>query len=179
MKMGFGNTILVTGGCKSGKSRHALRLAESSGASSKLFIATCVAQDDEMRQRVQRHRQERGVGWSTLECPVLVPEAVLEHGAGVEVILIDCLTLWLSNILLECESAEQTLSHVRRLADTLRADHCPVIMVTNEVGAGIVPENRLARLYRDIAGMANQTIASVATRVDWVVAGIPVTIKGP
>jgi adenosylcobinamide kinase/adenosylcobinamide-phosphate guanylyltransferase len=175
--VGNSKTILVTGGCKSGKSSHALRLAESAASENRVFVATCVPQDDEMHLRVQKHQKERGAGWSTVECPVLIPDAIRGHGKSAQVMVIDCLTLWLSNIYLEFNNMDRTLDQVSQLANVLKKDHCPVILVTNEVGAGIVPENRLARTYRDIVGVANQRIASVADRVDWVVSGIPVTIK--
>ena len=170
--------ILVLGGCRSGKSGHALQLAESLGQK-RIFVATCVPYDEEMQQRVDRHRQERDDTWTTLEVPLELAAAIRTHGPSAEVMLVDCLTLWLSNLLMETEAVERIRERFNDLADAVRSAPNPVILVSNEVGAGIVPENRLARRYRDLAGWANQAMAAACDRVDWTVAGIPVTIKPP
>jgi len=167
----------IIGGCRSGKSRYALESASRFSVKKRTFVATCVPLDDEMRERVARHQQERGAAWSTIEAPLELPEAILEKGASSDVILVDCLTLWISNLLMESEALDTVFDHVGRLLKSLEQASCSIIIVSNEVGTGIVPENRLARLYRDAVGWTNQRIATHADRVFWMVAGIPVQIK--
>ena len=170
--------ILILGGCRSGKSGHALQLAEDLGHK-RIFVATCVPRDEEMQQRVARHRQERDATWTTIEVPVALADAIRTHSPSNEVMLVDCLTLWLSNLLMETIETERIRVMIADLADAVRSAPNAVVLVSNEVGAGIVPENRLARQYRDLAGWANQAMATVCSRVVWTVAGIPVTIKPP
>ena len=169
-------TILVIGGCRSGKSSHALYLAEKIPGQ-KIFIATCTPQDKEMEQRVLRHRQQRGNAWKTLEVPLLIPETINKHSLKRNVILIDCLTLWINNLIMDDEDTTKLDTQIRNLTQSIEKVECPVILVSNEVGTGIVPENRLARLFRDITGLANQKVAACVDRVIWMVAGIPVKIK--
>lgn len=169
--------VFIIGGCRSGKSRHALELAEKIPGNKKIFIATCVPYDDEMQQRVTRHQEERNNRWETMEVPVLLPEAINDHGRDGNVILVDCLTLWINNLLMETHDPEKIDEHIQRLSQSLKAAQGQVIIVSNEVGTGIVPENKLARLFRDSAGFANQRVAACADRVIWTVAGIPVPIK--
>ncbi|MCP4714517.1 MAG: bifunctional adenosylcobinamide kinase/adenosylcobinamide-phosphate guanylyltransferase [Deltaproteobacteria bacterium] len=172
-------SILVIGGCRSGKSNHALELAEKLPGDNKIYIATCIPHDDEMQDRVKRHQAERGPHWHTLEVPVNLPEAIVKHGTQADVLLIDCLTLWVSNLLLENDDIDSILSDaVQPLTAALQSIKIPVLIVSNEVGAGIVPENRLARLFRDIAGHTNKAVAAACDRVIWMVAGIPVNVKG-
>ena len=168
----------VIGGCRSGKSSHALKIAEDIPGGRKIYIATCVPQDDEMRQRVAKHQRERRENWTTVEEPLLLPEAILEHSSKADVVLVDCLTLWLSNLLMETNDDAQLEEKISRLIDALKKTTCPIILVSNEVGTGIVPENKLARHYRDVTGQANQAVAHCASKVVWMVAGIPVTVKG-
>jgi len=170
----------VIGGCRSGKSRYALDLAAKLSERQKIFIATCLPQDEEMRQRVARHRKDRGKTWITLEVPINLPKALTQNGSRGDVILVDCLTIWTSNLLtLKPKiSEEEVIESVDNLTRALQTMRCPVILVSNEVGTGIVPENRLARQFRDIMGMANQRVAECAHGVIWMVAGIPVKIKG-
>lgn len=175
--MSLSKNTLVIGGCRSGKSRHALTLAEENSTKNRIFIATCIPFDNEMKQRVSRHQKERGITWKTVETPLDVAEGVLQNSAGSEVILIDCLTLWISNLMMETEDSSVISNYYERLATALQKAECPVILVSNEVGTGIVPENRLARLYRDMVGLANQKVAASVDRVIWMVAGIPVQIK--
>jgi adenosylcobinamide kinase/adenosylcobinamide-phosphate guanylyltransferase len=170
-------TILVMGGCRSGKSRNALELAEKISGSNKIFIATCMPLDDEMKERIDRHKKERDKSWTTIEAPVELPEVINGNSREGDVILVDCLTLWINNILMETESTDIIDDHIQKLIIALKEAKCPIIMVSNEVGAGIVPENRLARLFRDYAGFVNQKVAACADRVIWTVAGIPVVIK--
>lgn len=170
--------ILVLGGCRSGKSSHALQLAEGMGKR-RIFVATCVPHDDEMRARVDRHRRERSDTWNTLEVPVDLAAALTTHSPSADVMLVDCLTLWLSNLLMETQDVSRIHRQIDDLAEAVKAAPNAVVLVSNEVGAGIVPENRLARRYRDLAGWANQAMAAACHRVVWTVAGIPVTIKPP
>jgi adenosylcobinamide kinase/adenosylcobinamide-phosphate guanylyltransferase len=165
--------VLVLGGARSGKSRHAEALVESWPAPW-TYIATAEAFDAEMAARIAEHRARRPTGWETLEAPRDLPAAL----AGVppaRPVLVDCLTLWLSNLLL----AERDLeAEGERLAAALAQRAGPVVLVSNEVGWGIVPETPLGRRFRDAQGRLNQRMAAVADRVVLVVAGIPVAIKG-
>ena len=170
--------IFVLGGCRSGKSSYALETAQKFSGANKIFIATCIPHDDEMKQRVVRHQRERSRHWHTVEAPLDLPQAVEEAGVTASVLLVDCLTLWISNLLMENLDAEQILNHFDSLTRAVSSATCPVILVSNEVGTGIVPQNKLARLYRDLVGWANQAVAECADLVVWTVAGIPVTIKG-
>ncbi len=170
--------IFVTGGCRSGKSKHALRAAEKMPGNRKIYIATCVPQDNEMKQRVARHQKERSQNWVTVEEPLHLPQALLENSPKADVMLVDCLTLWVSKLLMETDDEEKLEDAISQLIDTLKKVTGPIVLVSNEVGTGIVPENRLARQYRDIIGLANQAVAKTAGKVIWMVAGIPVTVKG-
>ncbi len=169
--------IFVIGGCRSGKSTYALQTAERIPGSRKIFIATCLPQDDEMAQRVARHQKERSQKWTTFEAPLHLPEAILQNSPNADIMLIDCLTLWVSNLLMETSDEKQIEEIVSHLIDTLEKASCPIILVSNEVGTGIVPENQLARQFRDLTGWVNQAVARCAGQVVWMVAGIPVVIK--
>ncbi len=170
-------TTFVIGGCRSGKSSHAQSLAEKVPGQ-KLYVATCVPMDAEMRARAEQHQQQRGADWETLEEPVQLGAAIQSNCEKYGVILVDCLTLWTSNILLSSAGKPGLEKECAALMDSLTGPGCPVILVSNEVGTGIVPENELARLYRDEAGRVNQQVAKAADQVIWMVAGIPVEIKG-
>jgi adenosylcobinamide kinase/adenosylcobinamide-phosphate guanylyltransferase len=169
-------TVLVIGGCRSGKSSYAVELAEQIPGQ-KIFIATCIPHDKEMENRVLRHKKRRSRAWSTLEVPFRLPEEIRKNSRKENVILVDCLTLWISNLFLENDDQENKNGHIRKLIQSLEKAECPIILVSNEVGTGIVPENRLGRLFRDIAGFTNQKIAACANKVIWMVAGIPVGVK--
>ena len=169
-------TIFVIGGCRSGKSSHALHLAEQIPGQ-KIFIATCMPQDKEMEQRVLHHQQQRSSAWETIEVPFFLPEAIHKNGTDGHVILVDCLTLWINNLILDNDKPENIDNHIQKLTQSIEKAECPVILVSNEVGTGIVPENELARLFRDITGFANQKVAACVDQVIWMVAGIPVKIK--
>ena len=171
-------TIFVIGGCRSGKSRHALEAAENFAGGDRIFIATCIPHDEEMQQRVAQHQKERSRNWHTVEAPILLPEAIVEHSRQARVLLADCLTLWISNLLTESEDTARILAQIANLTDAMQTAKCPVVLVSNEVGTGVVPENRLARLFRDLIGSVNQAVAKQADQVVWMVAGIPVKIKG-
>lgn len=170
--------LLLTGGCRSGKSALAVRWAEAQ-APRRLFLATATVQDAEMQRRVQRHQRERGTGWQTLDCP-LSPTKALEaagrHSHAVAVL--DCVTLWLSNLLARGDSDAAILAQVETLAAALRRPPLPVAVVTNEVGLGIVPTSGLGRRFRDLAGEANQTLAAACPHVALVSCGLPLVLKG-
>ena len=170
-------TILVTGGCKSGKSRHALEIAEKISKSKRIFIATCMPLDDEMKERIDRHKKERDKSWKTVEAPIELSVAINKNNKKGNVIIIDCLTLWINNLLMEIENPAVIDQHIHKLLFSIKEAKCPIILVSNEVGAGIVPENKLARQFRDLAGLTNQKIAECTNNVIWMVAGIPVSIK--
>jgi adenosylcobinamide kinase/adenosylcobinamide-phosphate guanylyltransferase len=170
-------STLVIGGCRSGKSAHALKLADQIEGRPKIFVATCVPLDREMQQRIDLHKKERGKEWKTIEAPLNVPEVLTTHAANAKIILIDCLTLWVSNLLFENEDPKFIKEQGGKLALSVQNCACPVIIVTNEVGLGIVPDNRLARLFRDAAGAVNQLLAAACQQVVMTVAGIAVTIK--
>lgn len=164
--------ILITGGARSGKSRRAEARA-CSFAGQPVYVATAEALDAEMDERIAKHRARRGRDWIEHEVPLNLVEALAKtDGGGAR--LVDCLTLWLSNLL----HAERDWSlEVTRLAEALPRQNSPVILVTNEVGLGIVPDNALARTFRDAAGLMNQTIAGVADEVEFVVSGLPMKLK--
>lgn len=163
---------LVLGGARSGKSRYAERLATEFSRES-IYVATAQARDDEMAERIAGHRARRGSAWRTIEAPIDIVDALSDAPKGIAV-LVDCLTLWLSNLM----ETERDLAHeFARLADCLRAVAGPVILVANEVGLGIVPDNQLARRFRDQAGILNQTVAASADRVLFIAAGLPMRLK--
>ena len=166
--------ILIGGGARSGKSRHALNLARQHGVRL-AFIATAAAGDEEMQERIARHRYERGVGFTTFEEPLAVAGRIASDAHRFDAVVVDCLTLWLSNQLLADEAAVER--ECRRLIECAAAAPSPVLLVTNEVGCGIVPENALARQFRDLAGKLNQQAAQAANEVHWMVFGIPLKVK--
>lgn len=167
----------VIGGCRSGKSTHALNLANQIIGNKKIFMATSVPTDNEMDARVVKHQKERGDAWQTAEIPLNIPTAISELSLSADVILVDCLTLWVSNLMFNNFDEQGILNMTQSLQDALKVSSIPLFLVSNEVGTGIVPENALARKFRDMAGMVNQEIAKVANKVIYMVAGIPMTIK--
>ena len=169
-------TVFITGGARSGKSRLAEEIAEGLG-NSLLYIATGQARDTEMAERIAAHRARRGEKWHTVEEPLRLCEAVREADGRFEAIMIDCVTLWLTNLLLTHDDAERSLAEVCTLADLLPELEKPVILVSNEVGMGIVPENALARTFRDLAGRANEILAAAADEVYVMFSGIPLRLK--
>jgi adenosylcobinamide kinase/adenosylcobinamide-phosphate guanylyltransferase len=171
------HVTFVIGGCRSGKSSYALDQANKVKGSHKYFIATSVPMDSEMEQRVIKHRQERGDDWQTIEEPVLIHEKIREKAETADVILVDCLTLWVSNLLFHGYDDQGVETLLTALENALESSKCPVFLVSNEVGCGIVPENRLARAFRDAAGFVNQRMAKAADSVVMTIAGIDVQIK--
>ncbi|MGA7562660.1 MAG: bifunctional adenosylcobinamide kinase/adenosylcobinamide-phosphate guanylyltransferase [Desulfobaccales bacterium] len=169
---------LVLGGARSGKSRYGLSLAESFPAP-RLFLATGEARDEEMAARIAAHQEERGPGWETREAPLKLPEAVGQGQGRYGAILVDCLTMWLANLMLRETAPDDDLQvESRRLLALLERLTTPTIFVSNEVGLGIVPEGPLARRYRDSLGWLHQQVARAADLVVLVVAGLPLTLKG-
>lgn len=168
----MGKSILITGGARSGKSDLAERMAlRFTGRA--IYIATAEARDAEMAARIADHRARRGPAWSDIHAPRDLAAALRDSDGG-DPRLVDCLTLWLSNLMLD---GSDWRAAGEELAGMLAAQSAPVILVTNEVGAGIVPENRLAREFRDAAGWLNQAVAEAADSVWLCVAGCPVKVK--
>lgn len=174
-------TIFITGGARSGKSVYAEKRAREFGAPLG-YLATAQTLDAEMADRVRRHRDRRGADWTTVEEPIHLSQALARCDGEFQAILVDCVTLWLSNLLFKYEESGEQIEQrvaedVQRLKNTLHGMVTPVILVSNEVGMGIVPDNSLARLFRDIAGSTNQILASAADEVQVVVSGMPLKLK--
>lgn len=166
---------LVLGGARSGKSRYAETLVTDQPARW-VYLATATVGDGEMAERIRQHRLRRGGGWSTVEEPLDLVGVLRRQANPETVILVDCLTLWLSNILFKDLNVEY---EVERLGDCISDLPGAVVLVSNEVGLGIVPENTLARRFRDDAGRLNQAVAAVADAVVFVAAGLPLHLKAP
>lgn len=168
----------ILGGAKSGKTAFALALSEKH-PEKRLYLATAEAWDDEMKDRIARHQAERGASWETIEEPLDPAKAIRGASAGdVSVILVDCLTLWLSNHLAgQGRAVEEIIELTNDLIEAAAESDLPIIFVSNEVGQGIVPDNKLARTFRDLAGSVNQMVASKADEVYFVTAGIPTRLK--
>ena len=162
---------LVLGGARSGKSRHAEALIEALPAPW-VYIATAEAWDEEMRARIALHRERRPAGWKTVDCPLDLPGAIAAH-AG-RPILVDCLTLWLTNLIL---AERDTAAEGAALIEACAGARAPLVLVSNEVGLGIVPDNALARRFRDEAGRLHQALATRAASVVFMVAGLPMRVK--
>ena len=165
---------LILGGARSGKSRHAEALVIGAAASA-TYIATAEPGDAEMAARIAEHRARRGTFWRTVETPLDLAAAILVHADPSRPILVDCLTLWLSNLL----CAGRIVEHESEaLCAALRDAAGPVVLVANEVGLGLVPATPLGRQFRDAAGRLNQRVAALADRVVFVAAGLPLVLKG-
>ncbi len=169
-------TILITGGARSGKSRLAEELALNFGAPL-CYIATGEARDDEMAERIAEHQRRRGDAWLTVEEPLRITEVISEANGRYQAILVDCITLWIANLLLRHHAVEPVLREVEALTCLFPTLQTPLIVVSNEVGMGIVPENALARSYRDLAGRTNQILARAASEVYVTFAGLPMKLK--
>ena len=169
----FPRLTLVLGGARSGKSRHAETLVEGFGGTP-LYVATAEPRDDEMRRRIAQHRARRGSRWTTIEEPLALAPTLLECVRGGQPVLVDCLTLWLANVL---EAGRAAAAESDALVASLARLPGPVVLVANEVGLGIVPGNALARQFRDDAGRLNRDIAALADRVVFIAAGLPLILK--
>jgi adenosylcobinamide kinase/adenosylcobinamide-phosphate guanylyltransferase len=173
---------LVLGGARSGKSRHAEQLIEGAAQSATYgatYVATAQALDDEMRERIRRHRERRAarpgrIAWHTVEAPLDLVGCLAETARPDRPVLVDCLTLWLSNLML---AGSDVAAESAGLVGALSALAGPVVFVANEVGLGIVPDNALARAFRDHAGQLNQAVATVSDRVVFLAAGLPLVLK--
>ena len=174
MAAGQGLVTLVLGGARSGKSRYAEALIAKS-PKPWVYVATAELRDDEMAERIAAHRARRAEGWQTIEAPHDLPDAVKQAPPDAAV-LVDCLTLWLSNLM---EGSFDIEAQTARLQEALAARTGPTVLVSNEVGLGIVPDNALARRFRDLQGGLNQRLAAIAPRVVMMVAGIPIAVKSP
>jgi adenosylcobinamide kinase/adenosylcobinamide-phosphate guanylyltransferase len=167
------NRLLVLGGARSGKSRYAQVRAEGLGIRP-IYVATAQAFDDEMRDRIARHRNDRAGQWETVDTPLDVSGVIARRSSPDTVLLIDCLTLWATNLILgEYDVAAATTELTSSLAEARGA----IILVANEVGLGIVPDNALARRFRDEAGIINQRVAAAVAEVQFIAAGLPLRLK--
>jgi adenosylcobinamide kinase / adenosylcobinamide-phosphate guanylyltransferase len=170
-----GKIIFVLGGAKSGKSSFALKKAEQLSGK-KAYIATAEPLDDEMKERIDKHKRERGKDWDAIEEPRKIADIIRTGSGKYSIFLVDCLTLWLSNLLCHDERAEEAIAEfLNSLRLTSHSSY--FFIVSNEVGMGIVPDNALSRRFRDLAGHLNQQMASIADEVYLVTAGIPLRIK--
>ena len=167
------HTTLIVGGARSGKSRRALQLAGETGGE-RIFIATAQASDTEMAARIDRHRAERGVEFRTLEVPLDLVDALDAEASPDRVVVVDCLTLWLSNLM---HHGRDVVAQTHALVALLSNSPGPIILVSNEVGMGLVPETRLGREFRDAQGELNREVAAVCGCVEFMVAGLPLTVK--
>lgn len=172
----MGDIIFFIGGARSGKSAYALELG-SRIHGRKAFLATAEAFDDEMSERIAMHRKNRPVEWETIEEPLAINERLRKIDDVYDIVIIDCLTLWLSNMIGKDEDSDQIRAEIELLAATMKDVSYNSIVVSNEVGQGIVPENKVARLFRDLNGWINRRIASIADEVYIVTCGIPLKIK--
>jgi len=166
--------ILVLGGARSGKSRLAEQIVEGSGFA-RFYLATAQAGDEEMRRRIAEHRARRGTGWRTVKTPLDLEKTLAETAQTGHAVLVDCLTLWLSNIFLD---EGDVAKRITALAVTLRELPGLIVVVSNEVGLGLVPDNALGRSFRDAQGQLNQSVAEICQTVIFVAAGLPLVLKG-
>jgi adenosylcobinamide kinase/adenosylcobinamide-phosphate guanylyltransferase len=169
--------IFITGGARSGKSRFAEELARQFPGS-RAYLATAQALDEEMAERVRRHRKNRSADWQTLEVPLEVPECISAEGNRFDLILLDCLTLWVSNLMMAGLKGEEILAKGDLLVEACRKAKGSILLVGNEVGMGIVPDNAQARMFRDLSGLIQQKVAREADEVYLLVSGIAQKIKG-
>jgi adenosylcobinamide kinase/adenosylcobinamide-phosphate guanylyltransferase len=181
-----GRLILILGGVRSGKSQFAQELAAQIGGPV-LFVATGEALDEEMRRRIEEHKKARPSGWRTIEAPIGTGRGVLQQIGDAQVVIVDCLTLLVSNVISRCGdpdqidaalAAREVAAEIEGLATCIGEVKATFILVSNEVGMGLVPDNRLGRMYRDCLGKANRDLAQLADVVCFMVAGIPLTVKG-
>ncbi len=174
----MGEVILVIGGAKSGKTGYALKIGEVLCGSRLYYLATAVICDEEMKEKIEIHIQERGDRWKTIEAPYELDKGLVAADGDGHIILVDCLTMWINNLLFKGLTNEEILGRFNKLISTLLCMSATTIVVTNEVGEGIVPADGVTRRFRDLVGKLNQEMASIAKEVFFVVAGIPIKIKG-
>jgi adenosylcobinamide kinase/adenosylcobinamide-phosphate guanylyltransferase len=169
---------LVLGGVRSGKSRYAQQLGERMDRV--VFVATAQPGDDEMQRKIDLHRNSRPQNWVTVEEPLALAETIAAHGPGCDLMIVDCLTLFATNLLHANVGQEplEPLKPLDRLCTALAAPPCPVVLVSNEVGSGVVPPYPLGRQFRDLLGEINQRVAAVASDVVLLIAGLPLVLKG-
>lgn len=168
--------VLILGGARSGKSSFAMGLAEK-GKGKKIYLATAEALDDEMRERIEKHKKERPPSWKTVEEPEHIPKALRELRTECNVVVLDCITLWLSNLLHSGYDEKKVWEKIKEFQSVVKENDTMLLAVSNEVGLGIVPDNPLARRFRDLAGKVNQKLAEAADEVYFLVSGIPQKIK--
>jgi len=180
----MGKMILLLGGARSGKSSYAQRLARELGGDQVLFVATAEAKDEEMRARIEAHRRARPPAWRTVEAPRRVGKAIVAALDDARVVVVDCLTLLVSNAMLSLgdqpdpgEAESLVLAEVESIIGACAEAGTTLIVVSNEVGLGLVPNNALGRLYRDLLGRANQLLAAKADKVYWLMAGLAIDVK--
>lgn len=173
----MGKIIFITGGVRSGKSKYAMNLAKNT-AREIIFLATGVAKDEEMKKRIKEHKESRPDRWRTIEETKNISSILLDIQPPCELVIIDCLTFFVSNLLLEGVDEESILQEIKKIVDTILQVNYTIIVVSNEVGGGIVPDNELGRRFRDIIGLANQIMAKSAHEVYLIVSGMPVKLKG-
>ena len=166
-------TTLVLGGARSGKSAFAEKLVRDSGLS-RIYVATATSNDAEMKARVAQHRAQRGEGWTTIEEPLALVDALTREATRGRAVLVDCLTLWLSNLMLAERDPEV---EARRLTRFLGVAKYPIVFVSNEVGLGLVPDTLLGRRFRDAQGRLNQIVAACVPNVVFIAAGLPLWLK--
>ena len=166
-------TTLVLGGARSGKSAFAESLVRDSGLA-RIYLATATAEDDEMKARVAQHRTQRGDGWTTIEEPLALVDALTREATRGRAVLVDCLTLWLSNLMMAERDPDV---EARRLTRFLGVAKYPVVFVSNEVGLGLVPDTPLGRRFRDAQGRLNQLVAACVPNVVFIAAGLPLWLK--
>jgi adenosylcobinamide kinase / adenosylcobinamide-phosphate guanylyltransferase len=166
-------TTLVLGGARSGKSAFAEQLVGDSGLA-RIYLATATAGDDEMQSRIINHRARRGEGWVTVEEPLALVDALTREATHGRAVLVDCLTLWLSNLMIAGRDSEV---EARRLTRFLGVAKYPIVFVSNEVGLGLVPETPLGRSFRDAQGRLNQVVAATVPNVVFIAAGLPLWLK--
>ena len=168
-------TVLILGGARSGKSAHAQRLAEAAAGGGCVYVATAEALDSEMADRIAHHRAHRGERWRTVEAPLDLVGALETETEPGDTVLVDCLTLWLSNLM---HAGRDVDAETDRLCAYLQQAGRDIILVSNEVGLGLVPETPLGRQFRDAQGRLNQHVATVCDTVEFVAAGLPLRLKG-
>ncbi len=169
------DVTFISGGARSGKSSYALQLVEN--YKNKVFVATAEAFDDEMQDRIRAHREERGDAFACVETPLDPAQAFGQMPAGTEAVLIDCLTVWLGNLMHHEQIDSLDCPQIHAFLEVISDPPCDVVIVSNEVGMGIVPHDSVSRKYRDLAGALNQRVAALADQAWLVVSGIPLKLK--